>query len=544
MSVRDYRPQTFADTFGQNHIKITIANELKSGKNSGAYLFCGPRAVGKTTLARIFAKALNCQERKSGESEPCNHCTSCLSVTNGKNLDVLEIDAASNTGVDHVRENILASARMAPSGNLKKVFIIDEAHMLSTSAWNALLKVMEEPPSHVVFILCTTEIHKVPLTIISRCERFDFKRISTAEIIEKLSRISRSENIEVDKEVLEAIARQSGGHLRDAESLLGQLIAAGGNKITAEQTDLFIPKSNNREIIEMIDYLEKKDAAKAIRLINNLVDSGLNIKNFTAETIDILRKILLNKVSPGLAESLGLDFGQSLELKITELESRLSLEKITRYTEKFITLAQEQKGAFIMQLPLELVIVELCLLDCCPKTPLGVNPSNKFSPSFDSTPVNKNSSASNKVGIAEGNIKKETITKINLKAEVPFEEILEKWSEVLVRIKQSNHSLSFVLHNCRPESLNGQDLILVFKYKFHQDRINQAEIKTLVETVLQEVYNTVLNIETRLDEKISLAEREDISSEETKKKPEKNNDSQPNQFLNNLLQNFGGEIVS
>src|SRR5574344_252390 len=297
---RDYRPQGFSQVFGQNHIKITIKNELIANKVGGAYLFCGPRAVRKTTLARIFAKAVNCEERKSDEAEPCNHCPSCISSNEGKNLDVIEIDAASNTGVDHVRENIIASARLAPNGHKYKVFIIDEVHMLSTAAFNALLKIMEEPPAHVLFILCTTEIHKVPLTIISRCERFDFKRIRLVETMEKLKRIIAKEGIEADDEILAAIAQHSGGHLRDAESLLGQIIAISGKKIDQEKAALVLPKNNNREILELLDCLAKKDSAQALRLVNGLLDSGVNIKNFIAETVELIRKLLLSKVSPGL----------------------------------------------------------------------------------------------------------------------------------------------------------------------------------------------------------------------------------------------------
>jgi len=217
---RDYRPQNFSEVLGQNHIKITLQNEIAAGKLAQAFLFCGPRAVGKTTLARVLAKTVNCQDRPKGDPEPCNHCASCQAITQGKNLDVVEIDAASNTGVDNVRENIINFSRLAPASSNYKVFIIDEVHMLSISAFNALLKIIEEPPRYVIFILCTTEIQKVPATIISRCERFDFKRISVADIVKKLTLIANRENIQIDPEVLEAVARRSGGHLRDAESLL------------------------------------------------------------------------------------------------------------------------------------------------------------------------------------------------------------------------------------------------------------------------------------------------------------------------------------
>ena len=251
---RKYRPQNFKEVVGQNHIKITLENEIKTGKTAHAYLFCGPRGVGKTTMARVIVKTINCLNRKDSDSDPCNECEICKDITAGRSLDIIEIDAASHTGVDNVRENIIANARAVPSRCKYKVFIIDEAHMLSISAFNALLKIIEEPPVYVMFILCTTEAHKIPVTIISRCQRFDFKRISVNDLVKKLNYIIKKEDIKVDKSVLEMIARQSGGHMRDAESLLGQIVAIGGKEITQEEADLVIPRNDLNEVINFVDF--------------------------------------------------------------------------------------------------------------------------------------------------------------------------------------------------------------------------------------------------------------------------------------------------
>ncbi|MFZ4648654.1 MAG: DNA polymerase III subunit gamma/tau [Patescibacteria group bacterium] len=534
---RDYRPQDFQQVFGQNHIKITIKNELIANRVGGAYLFCGPRAVGKTTLARIFAKAVNCEERKDGEADPCNHCPSCVSSSQGKNLDVIEIDAASNTGVDHVRENIIASARLAPNGHKYKVFIIDEVHMLSTAAWNALLKIMEEPPAHILFILCTTEIHKVPLTIISRCERFDFKRISLADTVEKLRIIVAKEGIEAEADVLAAIAQYSGGHLRDAESILGQIIAISGKKIDQEKAALVLPKNNNREILELLEYLARKDTTKALRLVNGLLDSGVNIKNFISETVELIRKLLLNKVSPGLAENVGLDFGESLELKINELQEKLSLENIIHFAKRFNSLAGEQKNSLIIQLPLELAIVEMCLSQetALPAkntiTPTRVAPvsikNEEVSPETPTTPTPETQNI-----------------KLKDAATIDADELDKKWVEFLIKIKHLNHSLSFVMQNSKPEGISDGILTLGFKYKLHSDRVGQVEIRDLIEKTLQEVYAAKIKIKVRLDDSIVITPRdtsEIISNDEKKietKIPEGNS------FINSFLQNFGGEIIS
>src|SRR3989339_626328 len=216
---RTYRPQTFADLTGQEHVKRTLQNQLKIGRVAHAYLFTGTRGVGKTTAARLLAKAVNCQgitEGKDSLPEPCNVCSSCQEITGGSSLDVYEIDAASNTGVDHVREHIIESVRFSPNKAKMKVFIIDEVHMLSTSAFNALLKTLEEPPAHALFILATTEIHKVPATILSRCQRFDFKKISKEAMVTRLASIVKQEKRNVDEDVLLGIAKHSGGSERDA----------------------------------------------------------------------------------------------------------------------------------------------------------------------------------------------------------------------------------------------------------------------------------------------------------------------------------------
>src|SRR3989339_413240 len=275
---RKYRPQSFSDLVGQNHVKITLEHEIESNKIAHAYIFCGPRGVGKTTVARVLAKSLNCLRRKDGEHDPCGECDSCREITAGRSLDIIEIDAASHTGVDNVRENVIAVSRIAPTRYRYKVFIIDEAHMLSTPAFNALLKVLEEPPANVVFVLCTTEIHKIPATIISRCQRFDFRRLGTPDMMKKLKFIVNKEKIKIDDKILSAIARQSEGHMRDAESLLGQVVSIGGKEISAEEADLVIPRSDLGEALGLIGFLAKKDAGRAIELINKSAEEGVQLK--------------------------------------------------------------------------------------------------------------------------------------------------------------------------------------------------------------------------------------------------------------------------
>ena len=553
---RDYRPNNFSEVLGQNHIKITLQNEILANHLGHAYLFCGPRAVGKTTTARILAKAINCSNRKEDSFEPCDKCDNCLSIKKGNNLDVLEIDAASNTGVDNVRENIISFSRIVPSNGKYKVFIIDEVHMLSLQAFNALLKIMEEPPSYVIFILCTTEIQKVPGTIISRCERFDFKKISLVETLTKLSQIAQKEKVEIDREVLEAIAKKSGGYMRDAESLLGQILSIGGKTIKKEQAELILPPASDREALSLIENLSKKDAAKAFILLNSLSDSGINMKTFNAELIAISRRLLLDKISPGLSDSLGLDLGETIEKDLLKVSALLSEKEIIFFIKKFMTASSDDRSQNIPQLPLEIAIAEICL-----DLKAGPN-SGEIKGDKSNQGVSKLDTAHKISGFTGNNVvKKEIIPSPEKENQVESPkvaledlsqaEVYAKWPEFLVKIKNHNHSLSFVMQSCRPQEIKDSCLCLAFKYKFHQNRVNENDIKTIVKNVLAEVYGAGLDFKTEIDENLKIGLNPEIPEEthgpeapfvDQEEKTTKN--TKPEGALGNLLNAFGGEVIN
>lgn len=356
---RKYRPQTFAELVDQNHIKITLQNQLETGKVGHAYLFTGPRGLGKTTTARLLAKALNCLNRKEGEYEPCNKCDSCKEIIEGRALDLVEIDAASHTGVDNVRENIIAAARTAPSSRKYKIFVIDEVHMLSISAFNALLKTLEEPPFYVVFILATTEVHKVPETIISRCQRFDFKRIPVNDIVKRLKYICEQEKIEVEEDVLKNIAHRSEGSIRDAESVLGQLFALGEKKINKEIAELVIPRSDFLLVFDFFELVAQKRTDQALEKLNKLVEEGVGLKEFLEDLIEMVRKILLIKINPKLNEYTHLNLDETLEKKLIEAAQKYPLAQLIRIIETFLDYKTKIALASLPQLPLELAVFEL-----------------------------------------------------------------------------------------------------------------------------------------------------------------------------------------
>ncbi len=528
---RKYRPQKFAQVVGQNHIKLTLEHELKSGQLAHAYLFCGPRAVGKTTLARVLAKSLNCLERPVGEAEPCDHCLACQDIVAGRAMDIIEIDAASHTGVDNVRENIIANARVTPVSLKYKIFIIDEVHMLSTAAFNALLKIMEEPPEFVVFILCTTEVHKIPTTIISRCQRFDFKKISVSDIVKKLEFMVREEKVEVEPGVLEAVARYSGGHMRDAESALGQILSLSEDKsgqlsVSSADATLVIPRNDIGEVMSLLELMAKKDASGAIDLINRVLYDGFDLKVFVADTLEILRQAMLIKINPQLIASLGVDLGESLEARLIEVISDLGAKDLIKILERMMRVQQELRDSAVIQLPLEMAVAELCLetLVSAPVSQPGLVTENK--------PIT--SSARDKASVNSG-------------GGLSLVDVQNKWNEFLTKVKRINHSMSFVLKVCQPVSVEGKTLCLAFRHKIHKDRISETEIKKMVEDVLKEVYNEDLLISAIIDENIKIAENFDLidkngllsnNEAESVAKNEQNDEA-----INNILKNLGGKIV-
>ncbi|MBI3626748.1 DNA polymerase III subunit gamma/tau [Candidatus Uhrbacteria bacterium] len=357
---RKYRPKTFTDVTEQEHIKQTIGQEIKSGQIAHAFLFCGPRGVGKTTIARLIAKAVNCAAPVSGV-DPCNQCASCMEIEQNRSLDIIEIDAASQTGVDQVRENIIANAKVASAIRKYKVFIIDEVHMLSTAAFNALLKTLEEPPKNVLFILATTEIHKVPMTIISRCQRFDFKKISTSALGARLKFIAQNEGFEVSPEVVTAIAKVSQGYLRDALSLLGQILSLGYKKIGLGEASLIIPATNFAYVWRLTEQVVGQKSAEAVQLINQLASDGTDIFQFTSEWIEFLRLAMLAKISNNWKEIEEISSKETAS-EVAQKLAGVAVPDLVRLIELLLSHRQQIKTCEIAVLPLELAVLTFCQL--------------------------------------------------------------------------------------------------------------------------------------------------------------------------------------
>ncbi len=291
---RKKRPQVFEDVIGQRPITQTLQNAISQNRVAHAFLFTGPRGVGKTSTARILAKALNCE--KGPHTDPCNQCSVCKEISAGNSIDVIEIDGASNRGIDEVRE-LKENVRYTPAKSRYKIFIIDEVHMLTLPAFNALLKTLEEPPPHIVFIFATTEPHKIPATILSRCQRYDFKRIPLTEIVQHLRRIVDDEKIEISQRGLSLIARESEGSMRDAQSLLDRLISYGGDKIRDEEITGVLGLIDQKMLSDTIEAIAERDAGRCLEIVEQIYQFGHDIQHFCHELLQYLRNLILLKVS-------------------------------------------------------------------------------------------------------------------------------------------------------------------------------------------------------------------------------------------------------
>ncbi|OGO85814.1 MAG: hypothetical protein A2Y24_00285 [Clostridiales bacterium GWE2_32_10] len=356
---RKYRPQNFDEVIGQEHVTETLKNQIKSGRVSHAYLFCGIRGTGKTSVAKIFAKAVNCPD--SIEGNPCLKCEICNEISSGSSMNAIEIDAASNNGVDNIRE-IREEVKYVPTKGKYKVYIIDEVHMLSTSAFNALLKVLEEPPSHVIFILATTEAQKIPATILSRCQRFDLKRIPIKSIAGALANVTLKEEIKVEEKALNYIASLSDGSMRDALSLLDQIVAfSGDEKVTHKMVLDIIGTVDNKMFADIIKNINEKNISNCIEQINEIYLNGKDMKQFVSQMVEFLRNLLIVSSIHDSEDILDMSTESVEELK--QLTQIVSYDKILEYINEFAALESKIKYDSQPKITVEITLIRLASLE-------------------------------------------------------------------------------------------------------------------------------------------------------------------------------------
>jgi len=355
---RKYRPERFSEIVGQEHVVKTLTNAISANLVSHAYLFSGPRGTGKTTIARILAKAVNCSERKEKEFEPCNECSSCVEINKGSAMDLIEIDAASHRGIDEIRD-LREGIKFSPAKSKYKVFIIDECHQLSKDAANALLKTLEEPPAHAIFILATTEIQKMISTILSRCQRFDFRKLTALEIRKRLRFIADKEKAEIEDKALDLIALNSEGSIRDAEGFLDQVLTFTDKKeIKAEDIKGLLGMVDINVAGELLDFIIKGDSKEAIKFLDEFLEKGYDVKEFSKTLINYLREALLLKISGNFQNPLESSLTKEEKDKFKEQVKSLKENDIKSLIDIFLEAQTKMRYTSIAQLPLELAIIE------------------------------------------------------------------------------------------------------------------------------------------------------------------------------------------
>lgn len=489
---RKWRPQTLADVAGQEHVTRTLLNALSSGHVSHAYLFCGPRGTGKTSTGRILSKAVNCTS--NGKGEPCNKCEMCISITEGRAMDVIEIDAASNRGIDEIR-NLRERVNYAPGNARFKVYIIDEFHMLTKEASNALLKTLEEPPSSVIFILATTEAHKVLPTIMSRCQRFDFHRISQTVITDKLKQICDSEGITIDREALNVLAKNATGSLRDAENLLEKLYTHYGSDINLNQVRDMLGITGNERIKVLVEYIMGSNITAGIQTINAIKDDGFDLKQLNRELIAYLRGLLLLKTG----YNSDLDFTPEEMTLLAELAERSTVEQILKAIKTFGKL--ELNLDSYSTLPLELAIVDCSLAN---SAPAGGQPAISYSQQAKDTSesiVSKKKSLKQQPPIVtDPDVNKKAETKADLNKKKSAEQeiadplvknkdineysnkldyLTDNWKNVIEQapdnVKRSPALAILRSAGVKPIAFDDKVVVLSFRFPVHKDKIEQAE---------------------------------------------------------------------
>ena len=354
---RKWRPQLFEEVIGQEHITQTLRNALLSDRSAHAYLFSGARGVGKTSVARILAKALNCQKGQGGN--PCNKCTSCIQITNGSSMDVQEIDGASNRGIDEIR-NLRENIRYLPSDGTYRIYIIDEVHMLTLPAFNALLKTLEEPPEHVKFIFATTEPHKVPVTILSRCQRFDFKRIPLLKIEEQIKRIGKEEGIKISDTGISIIAREAGGSLRDAESLLDQVVSFTGLNVEDDQITAVLGIIDRDLIYRTSQAIIDGDSKLCLEIIDEIYNYGYDIKDFYREVMNQFRNLVVSLIYQNSSHLMDLPDN---ELKDTRKQAKQAgMERLLQSLNFLINREVDLRYTNNPRIALEAILIKISVL--------------------------------------------------------------------------------------------------------------------------------------------------------------------------------------
>ena len=564
---RRYRPQSFGDLVGQNHISQALGNAIKQNRVGHAYLFTGARGVGKTSSARIFAKCLNCQ---NGPAEkPCNECDICEAVSLGEDVDVLEIDGASNRGIDEIRQ-LRSNANVRPSRARYKIYIIDEVHMLTSQAFNALLKTLEEPPEHVKFIFCTTDPQKMPITVLSRCQRYDFSPVQTDKITNRLAEICKTENIEADEEALKLLARRAGGSMRDSQSLLEQLFSFCGEDITVAEVHQLLGTAGMGQVLELAKTICARDAAASLNLVSTSVSDGVDSGQLTNQLLGLFRDTMAVRVG---ANSETLLYASESDIEaLKSLAEDLGLEKILSIVQILDNTIVRMQSSMHPRTLLEVAVVRICnlenldsladLINQLPATTAGgasAAPAKKktSSPPRESTspqtasPVTASvpqptASAAQPVPkpavLAAAPVEPAADT-INAVADLPAIELVPAnlksiWAQSVSALGglTSQMASSFT----KIELADGDQVVVTFGDRYTQDECNKPERRNVLESALRKIVGRSVKLDLRVDE-AQLASSQSAKPHMTRMQMQRQVEQHP--FVKSAIEIFQAEVV-
>lgn len=479
---RKWRPRQWDEVIGQDHVIQTLRNAVIADRVSHAYLFAGPRGTGKTTLARLLAKAVNCED-PDPYNRPCDACEPCLAVNQGRFLDLIEIDAASNTSVEDVRD-LRDKINFAPNQGDFKVYVIDEVHMLSTAAFNALLKTLEEPPPHAKFVLATTEVHKIPATVLSRCQQHEFRRIPVTEMVDGLKTIAEEEGISAETNALTLIARQATGSMRDAISLLDQL-ASSGERITLEMAEEVLGTVTSQVVLNLVDALVAQETGEGLTLIHKTLDAGSEPRQFARQVVHYLRDLLLIRM-----ENVGQTESASDDIRTRRAEHALRFEtsQLLRAIRIFNQAATEERHSWQPGLPLELAFVEALTL------PKRVESFDEGEGQERKTTTSSEATSRRRTPPTVESLPSSTVEEESEELGLGLRKIRTKWDLVLEGVKKYSNPAQGLLNSCNVLEIRGHDLYLGFATDVLKSMMEKSDNTTAVERALKEVFGEEIRI--------------------------------------------------
>ncbi|RXT08975.1 DNA polymerase III subunit gamma/tau [Ammoniphilus sp. CFH 90114] len=557
---RVFRPQTFQDVVGQEHITKTLQNALREQRFSHAYLFSGPRGTGKTSAAKILAKAVNCQQGPA--PEPCNECAACKGITEGSVVDVIEIDAASNRGVEEIRD-VRDKVKYAPSEVRFKVYIIDEVHMLTTEAFNALLKTLEEPPGHVIFILATTEPHRLPATIISRCQRFDFRSISAKAMMDRLRYIAATENVEISDQALALMSRVSEGGMRDVLSLFDQVLSYSGNKVEVDDVILVTGVVSQSVLAEVTELVRQKNASGLLEVLQRVISEGKNSEQFLNDLLMYFRDLLLYKTAPKLDELqhrlMGDDQFHGLSQSFTHPFLYSIIEKLSK-------VSQDMKWASHPKIVLEMGLIRLLESEGNSEQPKEAATNASVEDLLQR--INQLEQRLNQVGQVAVSTpaaevmetpRKEAMRRVGMPSTVRISEnrirevaagsepeglrkITGLWSDVLNRIKKKKIQVHAWLLDGVPVAVGSGGLVVSFKSAIHRETTEKPQHRQIIEEVLQSVWGQRLDLLTLMENQWQEIEATTRSTGASEPQGEENKE-ESDPFLDEAIKLVGEHLI-